>query len=44
MLAQVLHCNGASQSGRALRSLVQLLKEGELKSCSSAVVYCAYQV
>ena len=41
---KVLHVNGASGSGRALRSLTQLLREGELKDCRSVVVYCAYQV
>ena len=44
MVPQVLHVNGASQSGRSMQSVIKLLKTGELKDCPRVIVYCAYQV
>ncbi len=40
---QVIHANGASQSGRSVQSVIKLLKSGELKDCPRVIVYCAYQ-
>ena len=41
---QVLHANGAGQSGRSVQSVIKLLKTGELKDCARVIVYCAYQM
>ncbi|GAX75225.1 hypothetical protein CEUSTIGMA_g2669.t1 [Chlamydomonas eustigma] len=41
---KVLHVNGASQSGQAVKSIVKLLKDGELRDCARVIVYCAYQL
>jgi len=40
---KVLHHNGATGNGKALRSIAQLLKDGDLKHVHSVVVYCAFQ-